>query len=189
MRKHKQALLCCSAVLLLVILGVFAVTTTPKRNSQPVYKGLTLAQWLDVIDRHRVNGYGPVLTSQMRQPAKDATPEQIHEAEEAVQVIGTNALPFLLAWIDPKPNPLKRFYRGVLGLLPMPEHVRGFLWGLPGTRDERQQEFAVHGFRVLSTNALPAVPDLSNLANQTNHPYTQILAAKSLSTVTNVQPQ
>lgn len=71
----------------------------------------------------------------------------------------------------------------------MPEHVRGFLWGLPGTKDERLQEFAVHGFRVLSTNALPAVAVLSKLANQTNHPYTQILAAQALSTVTNAQPQ
>jgi hypothetical protein len=67
--------------------------------------------------------------------------------------------------------------------------VRGFLWGLPGTRDERQQEFAVQGFRVLSTNALPAVAELSKLANDTNHPYTQKLAASSLSTITNAPAQ
>jgi len=85
--------------------------------------------------------------SQTRQPAKDATPEQIHEAEEAIRVIGTNALPFLLAWINPKPNPLKRFYRNGLSLLPMPEHTRGFLWGLPGTKGDTLAQFAVEGFR------------------------------------------
>ena len=55
------------------------------------------------------NGYGPVITSQIRPTAKDATPEQIQEAEEAVHVIGTKGLPFLLVWIDTKPNLLKRF--------------------------------------------------------------------------------
>jgi hypothetical protein len=175
---------------LLIGLVVFLVTsqTRPLAN-QPSYKGLQLAQWLDVVARHRENGYGPVITSQPRQPAKDATPEQIHEAEEAVRGIGTNALPFLLAWINPKPNLVKIIFRGALDLLPLPEHTRGFLWGIPGTKDEGLQEFALHGFRVLSTNALPAVAELSKLANDTNHPWAQKLAVKSLSTITNAHPQ
>jgi hypothetical protein len=45
---------------------------------------------------------------------------------------------------------------------------RGFLLhiavGLPGTRPERLAEFAVQGFRLLNTNVLPALPDLTKLA-------------------------
>jgi hypothetical protein len=178
--------------LILALIGVFValvailVATAPQhRANQPVYNGLTLAQWLDIVARHRINGYGPVIGSQTRQQAKDATPEQIHEAEGAIRVIGTNAFPFLLAWLNLKPNPLKIFYRGALDLLPIPDHARGFLWSIPGTEDERLAEFAVHGFRVLSTNAFPAFADLSKMANDTNHPLTQILAGKALLTVTN----
>lgn len=189
MQKRRKVLLQTLVVLLIGLTAFLALTLTCPRANEPSYKGLQLAQWLDIVARHRVNGYGPVITSRPRQPAKDATPEQIHEAEEAIRVIGTNALPCLLAWINPKPNSLKIFYRGGLDLLPLPEHARGFLWGIPGTREETLAEFAVSGFRVLSTNALPAASDLSKLANDRNHPWTQKLAAKSLSAITNAHPQ
>jgi len=176
--------------LILALTGVFVafiailVATTPRHSvDQPVYKGLTLAQWLDIVVRHRINGYAPLSSSQGLQPAKDATPEQVHEAEEAVRAIGTNALPHLMAWINPKPNPFKRFYRGVLDLLPLPDHTRGFLWGLPGTKDDTLAQFGVEGFRLLNTNALPVLANLSKMAN------TQTIAAKALRSVTNTTPQ
>jgi hypothetical protein len=177
-------------VALLIFFAMVLVFTSRRPPAkQPSYKGLELAQWLDIVARHRINGYGPVISSQARQPAKDATPEQIHEAEEAVRAVGTNSLPFLLAWINPKPNPLKIFYRGVLGLLPLPEHTRGFLWGIPGTTEEHLALFAVQGFRLLNSNALPAVADLSRLANDTNRPGTQILAAQAIGDITNAPSQ
>ena len=88
-----------------------------------------------------------------------------------------------MAWINPKPNPLKRFYRGVLDLLPLPDHTRGFLWGLPGTKDDTLAQFGVEGFRLLNTNALPVLANLSKMAN------TQTIAAKALRSVTNTTPQ
>ena len=174
---------------LIAITAVLVSTERRHRATQPVYKGLRLAQWLDVVARHRINGYDPVTSSQGRQPSKDATPEQIHEAEAAVRALGTNALPFLLAWISYEPSSPYRFYRGILALMPLPEHTRAFLWGLTGTKREQLTEFAVQGFRLLNTNALPALADLTKLANDTNHPLTQIFAAKALLTLTNTPPQ
>jgi hypothetical protein len=187
MQKRRKLLL-ATLVALLIVLGVILLTPqTPPRPKQPSYKGLELAQWLDIVARHRINGYVPGTTTQTRQTPKDATPEQIHEAEEAVRVIGTNALPFLLVWINPKPNALKKLYSAVLDFLPIPEPVRGFLWGLPGRKEETLAQFAVHGFRVLNTNALPAAADLLKLANDTNRPDTRML--EILNTVTNIHPQ
>jgi hypothetical protein len=170
---------------ILIVFAVVLVWTKPRqRDSQPVYKGLTLAQWLDVVARGRINGYFPIF-QKGRLHSKDATLEQIKEAEEAVRAIGTNALPSLLAWISYEPSHAKRLYRGILDLPPLPDHTRGFLWGLPGTKHEQLAEFAIQGFRLLNTNALPALADLSRLANDTKHPMTQILATKALLTVTN----
>ena len=179
MQKHRLALLWSLAVLLVVIIVLLAPTQPRNRANQPVYKGLNLAQWLDIAVRHRINGY------YAKAPGRDATAEQIHEAEEAVRAIGTNAVPPLLAWISYEPSLPKRFYRGILGLLPLPEHMRAFLWGIPRTNSEQLGYLAVAGFRLLNTNALPAFADLSKLANDTNHPLTQIAAGKALVTITN----
>ena len=183
MQKRRKALVWTLSGLFIAFALIFISKQPPHRDSEPVYKGLTLAQWLDVIARRRINGYFPVF--QGRHESKDATPEQINEAEEAVRAIGTNALPSLLAWIQYEPSTPKRFYRGILALPPSPEHTRAFLWGLPGTKHELLAEYAVLGFRLLNTNALPAVADLSKLASDTKHPLTQIPAAKALLTVTN----
>jgi hypothetical protein len=189
MQKRRKALVQTFVGLLIVLAVILVCGQTRPGANQPSYKGLNLAQWLDIVARHRINGYAPIITSQGRQPAKDATPEQVREAEEAVRVIGTNALPFLLVWINLKPDELKKFYGGVLDLLPISDHARGFLWGIPGRSEELLAQFAAEGFRLLNTNAVTAVGDLSKLANDTNHPWTQKLAAKALITITNAPPQ
>lgn len=187
MQKRRKVVVLTIAGLLIFLAVVFVATRTPHLANQPVYKGLSLAQWLDVVDRHRVNGYFTAY-QEGRPPSRNATPQEIHEAEEAVRAIGTNALPHLLVWINPKPSALKRFYGGILNLLPLPDHTRGFLWGLPGRREETLAQFAVQGFRVLNTNAIPALADLSNLANDTNRPWTQTLAGKALTEITTPPP-
>ena len=95
MRKRRKALLWTSVGLLLVFAGALVFTPPRHRNNEPVYTGLTLAQWLDVVARHRVNGYFTTY-KKGRPPARDATPEEIKEAEDAIRAIGTNALPCLL---------------------------------------------------------------------------------------------
>jgi len=179
MQKRRKALVWTLFGLFIAFALILISTHPPYRNNEPVYKGLGLAQWLDIVARHRINGYFPAF--QGRHQSKNATPEQVSEAEEAVRAIGTNALPSLLTWIRYEPSSPKRFYRGILDLLPLPELKRAFLWGLPGTKHELLAEYAVLGFRLLNTNALPSVADLSKLASDTKHPLTQIPAAKASS--------
>jgi hypothetical protein len=189
MQQRGKILVLAIVGLLLAFTTVLVGTHPQRRPNQPVYKGLILAQWLDIVVRHRINGYAPATISQRRQLPRDATPDQVHEAEDVVRALGTNALPSLLTWISYEPSSLRRGYRGVLDLLPLPDHTRAFLWGLPSTRHDLLAEFAIQGFRLLDTNAVPALPELSKMANDTTRPLTQARAAKALSTVTNALPQ
>jgi hypothetical protein len=183
MCKRRKALL-WSLFGILIVFAIILLSTQPRHpDTQPIYKGRSLAQWLDVAARHRINGYFETF-QKGRPPSKDATPEQIHEAEESVRAIGTNALPSLLEWISYKPTPFKRCYRGTLNLLPLPDHIRRVLWA--PDRNEMRSWLAVQGFRMLNTNALPAVGVLSDLLKDTNHPYIQISAKFALLAITNV---
>jgi len=185
MQKQRRAICWALGVLVLFITLVLLLTQTRNRITQPVYNGLSLAQWLDVVYRHRINGYAPAVTSHGRARAAAATPEQIHQAEEAVRAIGTNALPSLLKWISYRASTPKRFYRGILLLVPMPEQVRGFLWKPSYTKSEGLALLAVQGFTLLNTNALPARGTLSKLAGDPSCPQ----AAKALLAVTNAPQQ
>jgi hypothetical protein len=188
MRKRRKALLWTLIGLLFVFAVAFVFTPPGHRNNQPVYKGLTLAQWLDVVARHRVNGYFTTY-KKGRPPAKDATPEEIKEAEDAIRAIGTNAYPCLLEWTGYKPGLAKRrfFGRFVNIFINSPPVLRMLvtdkIWNLTHRR-ERLADQAVHGFRVLHTNAF-AFETLSEMASDTNNPWMQIPAAKVLLTITN----
>jgi len=164
MRKRRKALFWT----LFGLLFVFAVAF--HRNNEPVYNGFTLAQWLD-----RVDG------------ARHATPEEIKEAEDAVRAIGTNAFPCLLEWTGYKPGLAKRRFFGrfeyiFLNKTLVATYVTDKLWLLTHRR-EMLAEKAVHGLRVLHTNAF-AFEALSKMASDTNNPW-QESAAKALLTVTN----
>ena len=180
MWKRRKALL-WTLVGLLIVFAVVLVSTPPR---QPVYKGLTLVQWLDVVERHRVN----FTTSNGRPtPGRDATPDEIKDAEDAVRAIGTNAFPFLLRWTGYKPSPAKRLFRGILEVTIDKTHVHWFVTdaaiGL-AYRREFLAELGVQGFRILHTNAF-ALETLSKLAADTNNPLMQEPAAKALTTVSN----
>ena len=188
MRKRRKALVWTLIGLSIVIAVILVSTQPPRRDNQPVYNGLTLAQWLDVVARHRVNGYFTTY-KKGRPPARDATPEEINEAEDAIRAIGTNALPCLLEWAGYKPSLAKRrFFGSFEYIFPKAPSVLRMLvtdkiWNLTHRR-ERLADLAVPGLRVLHTNAL-AFETLSKMATDTNHPQTQIPAAKALLTVTN----
>jgi hypothetical protein len=172
MRKRRKVLVWTLIGLLFVFAVAFVVTPPGHRNSEPVYNGRTLAHWLD-----RANG------------ARHATPEEIEEAEDAIRAIGTNAFPCLLEWTGYTPSLAKRRFFGgfayifvnspsVLRML-----VTDKLWLLTHRR-EMLAEKAVHGFRVLHTNAF-AFEALSKMASDTNNPGMHDPAAKALLTITN----
>ena len=187
MRKRRKALV-WTLVGVSVVIAVVLVATQPRR--QPVYNGLTLTQWLDVVDRHRVKGYFTTY-QKGRPPARDATPEEIKQAEDAIRVIGTNAFPCLLEWTGYKPGFGKRFVRGVLEVTINKTHMPSFVrepYVYLAYKRERLADLGVHGLRVLHTSA-PAFEALSKMASDTNNPRMQQQAAKALLTITNTPGQ
>ena len=181
MRNHRKVLLWTLFGLLIV--AAIVLVTMPRQHADygPVYKGLTLAQWLDVVNRHRVNGYYTHF-EEGRPPARNATPQEIHEAEEAVHAIGTNALPSLLAWIHWKPGGTKRLYLSTVMQIGLPERIESRAVSAVGRRHENLAEMAFDGLRILHTNPI-AFEVLSRLATDTNHP--NVHAARAFTAVTN----
>jgi hypothetical protein len=176
MWKRRKALV-WSLVGLLVVIGVSFILAQlqPQLANQPVYNGRTLAQWLDTASRRADVNRG------------NTTLQQVDVAENAIRAIGTNAFPCLLKWTRHKPSFAKRFFFGTFESMwdetPMLGWVRDNLWVLTHRREILANN-AVHGFRVLHTNAF-AFETLSKMASDTNNPWMQLPAAKALATVTN----
>jgi HEAT repeats len=137
-----------------------------RRSAQPICKGHSLSKWVAVLH--------------------DASPGEraFQRAVEAVGHIGTNATPFLLAWIqfEPKPGP----FRSTLSVTPM------YNWGCGRlslrdrllyefrTRRERDADGAGAAFGVLGARAAPAIPELTRLMNGRAAPLTAFRAALAL---------
>lgn len=127
-------------VLLLVIgLGVFAwLSTAPK---EPVYKGKTLSYWLT-----RVHGGAP-------DPGEFTN--QMNACKEAVQHIGTNAIPVLLRKLTAKDSSLKL---KLMELADKQDYVH-----LPLRSAEDDKMLVPLGFVLLGdlgTNAIPSLIDI-----------------------------
>jgi len=182
MRKRRKALVWTLIGFLFVFAVVLVSTQPPRRHNQPVYNGRTLAQWLDV-GAHSPNArvWGP------RNDGRGPTPQQLRQAEESVRAIGSNAIPTLLEWISYKPSPPKRFFRGLLQSLPMPNDARDFLVG--GYKHENRSDLAVLGFALLNTNALPAREELSKMVREEKVRWRQGALGDVLFSVTNTPGQ
>src|SRR6516165_9242086 len=82
MEKRKRLLLTLGFTVLALVL-LFALT----RTHEPTAHGKPLSYWVEIYS-------GPVI-------ARPATaPQARAEAEAAIKQIGTNAIPFLLKWMD-----------------------------------------------------------------------------------------
>lgn len=114
---------------------------------EPGYQGKLLSEWL--------KAYRPVGG---RAPGSQ-------QAADAVRHIGTNALPFLLSWIEDQQDPP-----------PWRARLLSYAWkpGSPG-REILLQTIAIRevrgtraawGFEILGEAARPAIPDLVRVANQ-----------------------
>jgi hypothetical protein len=178
MRKRRKALLWTLLGLGIIVAVFFMLPQPSPPDNQPVYNGRTLEQWLDVgahSGQHWV--WGP------RNDGKGPGPQQLREAEESVRAIGTNAIPTLLEWISYKPRSSKRFIRGLLTSLHMPQQVTFFLSG--GYKHESRSDLAALGFALLSTNALPASEGLSKLVKDEKDGGRQSALGTVLFSVTN----
>ena len=145
------------------IVVVAAVLFWP--SSEPSYKGRTLKKWVLQSGRLYYDH-----------------PERNKEASEAIAIIGTNSIPYLLKWIQYKPSfKLYKFYDNINEFSrkhELPDYFR-FL-----TRDEKDElaRSAADAFKILGSNAEGVIPELVALMNNTNrHIFVRAHAARALS--------
>ena len=133
------------------VLAVFAALLWPSGEREPVYQGKTLSWW---ITRH-----------------SGTTSRDDERVHAAIRKMGTNALPFLVMWIDcgavPKPSNFDTALR----------KMNGRMWGawmrVKWRKISRAYD-AVWAFRILGDEGRPAVPALLQLTHSTNSIVAQI---------------
>jgi HEAT repeat protein len=130
---------------------------------EPRYQGISLSGWL--------RAYRPIGAT-----ASAASREQ--QAADAVRHIGTNALPFLVSWIQDYENPPPWKVRLLRYVWKLASPARESLLETISKRVLRAER-AAWGFEILGEAARPAIPDLLRVADQGN-PASSYLATSAL---------
>lgn len=132
--------------LLLACGVVIGVVVSARHNSEPVYQGKTLKQWMQIY-------MWPGGNSRAEQDRRQ------REAAEAVRHIGSNAVPTLLEWEDKDARvPWKyKLYAQLPRSLQKQRLIDNWLIAADHYRVDR----ALFAFYILGSNALPAVPELT----------------------------
>lgn len=158
-------------ILGLIVLAVVCFAFLQPR-AEPKYQGRYLSEWLATYDaaRHRL------AVSTVHNPS-DPNQQALAQAEHAVRAIGTNALPYLVAWIDSDLPPWRTNLRAKLPrwLARRDVVTRAILGGA-----FYRSGAAVFGFKILGTNATPAIPELEALMKSTKRRDTPIRAIHAL---------
>jgi len=136
-------------ILLAVLVLVALIVAVVRPDREPSNGGRTLSEWLGCL-------------ATTAQPV----PSQEEEAEEAIRHIGTDALPYLLKWIQyERPawkKALNRITGGRLGKYDL----------LLEHKDETRAEQAEEAFRALGPEACAAaIPELLRLMNDSNRSW------------------
>jgi len=122
------------AIALVVLLVAIAVAAFfALRSHEPEYQGKRLSQWLEEYDR-----IGAM--------------EKTGPASEAIRAMGTNALPYLFAYIKHRDTPLKKKFFGLV----QKQH-----WlKLPPYRENRYFSPVLLALKTLGPDANPLVHEL-----------------------------
>src|SRR6267142_701380 len=132
-------------ILLFLLCSVAAITLAiyiRPREREPEYNRIPLSEW---IAHYHTDGYDS-------------------ESFKAIQHIGTNALPYLLRWIQYE-KPRWKTSLNVLGeKLPSSIQELPLLGFLVNDKAERRAELTVAAFSVLGSKAKPATDELLRLA-------------------------
>jgi len=139
------------AILTLLVIAA-AIGLFATRKWEPEHQGKKLSQWVMEVENPSSvwNGF---------------TSPKSHRAVEGVRRIGTNALPFLLKWINQDTPPWKKhFYRaGNFVVSRLNSH-----WSFRDKYEKRAEcaEAAFYGLRHEQQNM--AIPELTRIINNTN---------------------
>ena len=160
--KRRRLFIIISASICAIIL---AVILWPGAR-EPEYKGVPLSNWLERY--------------------VDNKPQ----SAEALKHIGTNALPFLLRWIQYETPGWRNFLNHLHARLPSSmQKSRAFHW-LLDDEAQRRAELAVEAFWALGPKASPASDELLRLALTENPraPNTQRRATEALMNMAQAAP-
>jgi len=141
--------------LLLILLGCVASIVLASffwpREREPEYNGVPLSAWLKGYEFHSM---------------PPEMPEPPPKTVSAIRHIGTNALPFLVRWIQyDEPRWRYSVNRVASKLPPALLYGRAGRWLLADRAQDRAKR-AVVGFAFLGTNATPALPELKCLVKK-----------------------
>lgn len=101
-------------------------------------------------------------------------------AETAIREIGTNGLPALLVWLRYEPSQTKT---NIMDFLKRMRRTAYGRWIPPQLTYENGPPPAHVGFYVLGPEAAPAIPELTQMANDTQHPRPAVRAMMALSAI------
>src|ERR1019366_2603049 len=152
-------------ILFIAIAGMVALFAIARftRTAEPTYHGHSLSKWVAIL------GEG------------SHQKETVQRAVQAVNSIGTNATPYLLAWIqfEPKPGPFQsraNIYNNNWQQLSLRDRV---LYDFRSRR-QRAAEGAGAASQLLGARAAPAIPELVRFMNSRAGSITAIRAALAL---------
>jgi hypothetical protein len=156
--------------LFIIIFGCLAaailVLLVWPREREPQYNGVTLSTWLVCCGS---TNYADSLA-----------------AVDAIRHIGTNALPFLIRWIQYEPGWKDSLGRKILGwpVIGNRRDVQKLIWNMTQYRANT----AVNGFKILGSDANPTLPELQRMADNSKAPETAIRATQCLIYMTQAFP-
>jgi HEAT repeat protein len=160
MRKRAWLIILGAVALPTLVVGILVLLT---HHREPWYHGRSLTQWTEVA---------------IKTPLRD---EAAHaEVQAAIHSIGTNALPFLLDEIRLEPSPLRKKLEAYVSKLPRPINTNTFLRSLVSDKADHRSALAVRGFSILDEAAVPAIPRLAEIMNDTNHAFASQRATMAL---------
>ena len=128
---------------------------------EPEYKGRKLSEWIEVQSRRY--------------------PRDLPERIEAVRHIGTNALPYLLKWIEGAELP-KTYTRLDSAAMKLMDRETARRWVRYRQRKFYRAICAQWAFEILGTDAAAARPELIRLSHSTNK-FVASLASSAFSSI------
>jgi hypothetical protein len=114
-------------------------------SPEPSYQGRKLSEW--------ISEYQEAEWNHQKYPDSSATKQT---ARQAVKAIGSNAVPVLLQWLQAKTPPLKTSLNNIL----KKQKFTSFRFETV----TRRNILAISGFEILGSDALPALPAFTRMA-------------------------